>query len=91
MANKALTVSDEDLGKTASFPLYEGTLGHPTLDIQALNKEHGCFTFDPGFASTASCKSSITFIDGDKGFSSIAGTRSTNLQNTAVSSRSLIC
>jgi citrate synthase len=67
VANKVLKISDEELGKTVSFPLYEGTLGQPALDIQALNKEHGCFTFDPGFASTASCKSSITFIDGDKG------------------------
>ncbi|VFP83397.1 citrate synthase [Candidatus Erwinia haradaeae] len=43
-----------------------GTLGHEEIDIRALGS-YGYFTFDPGFTSTASCESKITFIDGDKG------------------------
>ena len=45
----------------------EGTLGPDVIDIRTLLKETGTFTFDPGFTSTASCESKITFIDGDKG------------------------
>ncbi|MGR9105646.1 MAG: citrate synthase [Gammaproteobacteria bacterium] len=67
MSNKTFKVSDEKLGKSAAFPLLEGTLGHPTVDIQTLNQEMGCFTYDPGFTSTASCKSDITYINGDEG------------------------
>lgn len=44
-----------------------GTMGPDVLDVRNLYKDTGCFTFDPGFMSTASCKSAITFIDGDKG------------------------
>ncbi|VFP80316.1 citrate synthase [Candidatus Erwinia haradaeae] len=43
-----------------------GTLGHEEVDIRTLGS-HGYFTFDPGFTSTASCQSKITYIDGDKG------------------------
>ena len=45
----------------------QGTLGPEVLDVRALYKDTGKFTFDPGFVSTASCESAITFIDGDKG------------------------
>lgn len=44
-----------------------GTMGPDVLDVRNLYKDTGCFTYDPGFMSTASCKSAITFIDGDKG------------------------
>ena len=53
--------------KEVSFPVMEGTLGPDVIDIRTLLKETGTFTFDPGFTSTASCESKITFIDGDKG------------------------
>lgn len=49
------------------LPVLSGTLGPDVIDIRALNKSTGMFTFDPGFVSTASCESKITFIDGDKG------------------------
>ncbi|MBP6116217.1 MAG: citrate (Si)-synthase [Neisseriaceae bacterium] len=49
------------------LPVLSGSLGPDVVDIRALNKETGMFTFDPGFVSTASCESKITFIDGDKG------------------------
>jgi len=48
------------------LPILTGTLGNPTIDISKLS-QHGVFTFDPGFMSTASCKSQITYIDGEKG------------------------
>ena len=49
------------------FPVYEGTHGQDVIDIRALGKQTDKFTFDPGYTSTASCESQITFIDGDEG------------------------
>ena len=54
-------------GKTYEFPVIEGTFGEKAIDIGKLRKETGLITFDPGFMSTGSCKSSITFLDGEKG------------------------
>ncbi|MBN8532242.1 MAG: citrate (Si)-synthase, partial [Alphaproteobacteria bacterium] len=54
-------------GKTYSYPVLKGTEGPDVIDITKLYGETGCFTYDPGFLSTASCDSSITFIDGDQG------------------------
>jgi citrate synthase len=54
-------------GKTVSLPIYDGKEGPSVMDISKLYAETGMFTFDPGFMSTASCESKITFIDGDKG------------------------
>ncbi len=53
-------------GKEIELPVYSPTLGNDVLDISGLVKE-GVFTYDPGFMSTASCESKITFIDGAKG------------------------
>jgi citrate synthase len=54
-------------GKTFDLPVLKPTLGQPCIDIAALPKESGCFTFDPGFGATASTRSAITYIDGDAG------------------------
>lgn len=55
-------------GKEAfELPVLQGTLGHDVVDIRTFTKSSEMFTFDPGFVSTASCESKITFIDGDKG------------------------
>ena len=54
-------------GSTATFPLLKGTEGPPVIDIRALYQKLGVFTLDPGFTSTSSCVSSITYIDGDLG------------------------
>ena len=48
------------------LPIYSGTLGHDVVDVRSLISK-GYITYDPGFMSTASCESKITFIDGDKG------------------------
>lgn len=52
--------------KTIDLDVLSGTLGPDVIDVSTLHK-HGYFTFDPGFNSTASCESKITYIDGDKG------------------------
>ena len=54
-------------GKTLDFPTYSGTIGPDVIDIRALYGKTGMFTYDPGFLSTASCASKITYIDGDQG------------------------
>ena len=53
--------------KTVELPVVEGTVGPPALDITRLLDQTGHFTYDPGYANTASCSSSITYIDGDQG------------------------
>ena len=54
-------------GKDTSYPVYEGTIGPSVIDISKLYAETGMFTYDPGFTSTGSCESKITYIDGDEG------------------------
>jgi citrate synthase len=61
---KATLVID---GKEYHYPILSGTLGNDVIDIRKLGSETGHFTYDPGFLSTASCRSSITYIDGEKG------------------------
>ncbi|RJF87428.1 citrate (Si)-synthase [Oleomonas cavernae] len=57
----------EDGGSRVSLPVMEGSVGPKVVDIRKLYGETGYFTFDPGFTSTASCESKITYIDGDEG------------------------
>ncbi|MRW85809.1 citrate (Si)-synthase [Pseudoduganella sp. FT26W] len=64
--NKA-TLSFSDGSPSVEFPIYKGTVGPDVVDIRKLYGATGKFTYDPGFMSTASCNSSITYIDGDKG------------------------
>ena len=63
----ARTADLEFDGKTVSFDVRSGSIGPDVVDIGKLYRETGCFTYDPGFTSTANCSSAITFIDGDKG------------------------
>ena len=53
--------------KTIDLPVKDGSIGPQVLDIRKLYGQTGAFTFDPGFTSTASCESAITYIDGDEG------------------------
>ena len=64
---KNTSLSDNQTGQTTEFPVIEGTMGPRVYDIRKLHPETGAFTYDPGFTSTASCASAITFIDGEKG------------------------
>jgi len=54
-------------GKSTELPVYSGAIGPDVIDITKMYGQTGAFTYDPGFMSTAACKSSITYIDGDKG------------------------
>ena len=65
-AGKSATLS---LGsnRQAHLPVRAGTIGPDVIDVGRLYRDTGCFTYDPGFTSTANCSSKITYIDGDKG------------------------
>lgn len=65
MSDKTATLTID--GKTYELPIHEGTVGPEVVDISSLYKQTDRFTFDPGFTSTASCESKITYIDGDQG------------------------
>ncbi len=54
-------------GKSAQMPVRSGTIGPDVIDVGKLYANTGCFTYDPGFTSTANCSSRITYIDGDEG------------------------
>ena len=55
------------LGNDYDFDIHEGTVGPSVIDVSKLYGQTGQFTYDPGFTSTASCKSAITYIDGEEG------------------------
>lgn len=61
------TLSFSDGSPSVELPIYKGTVGPDVIDIRKLYGQTGKFTYDPGFMSTASCNSRITYIDGDKG------------------------
>lgn len=62
--NQATLATD---GETVELPVKSGTIGPDVIDIRKLYGQTGKFTYDPGFTSTASCDSAITYIDGDEG------------------------
>jgi citrate synthase len=61
------TVTDNTTGKSVDFPVLEGSVGPRVVDIRKLYSDMDVFTYDPGYTSTGSCESKITYIDGDKG------------------------
>ena len=63
----SVTVTDNRNGRSYELPVLDGHVGPSVIDIRKLYAESGFFTFDPGFTSTASCESTITYIDGDAG------------------------
>ncbi len=66
-AQKTYTLTDDQSGKSWKLPVIDGATGPSVIDVRKLYAETGHFTFDPSYTSTASCKSRITFIDGDQG------------------------
>ena len=64
---RTATLTFDDGTPPIDFPVLSGTIGPDVVDIRTLYNKTGKFTYDPGFMSTASCKSAITYIDGDKG------------------------
>lgn len=67
MAKDTVTITDNSTGKSIELPIERAIHGPPAIDISHLYREFDYFTFDPGFQSTANCRSGITFIDGEKG------------------------
>jgi citrate synthase len=64
---ETVTLTDNSTGKSYDFPLLPGSVGPKVIDIRSLYSETGLFTYDPGYTSTGSCESQITYIDGDQG------------------------
>ena len=64
---KTMTLTDNESGSSYELPVIDGSVGPDVLDIRKLYGETGMFTFDPGYGATGSCKSGLTFIDGDEG------------------------
>lgn len=62
-----VTLTDNRTGESREFPILHPSVGPDVIDIRRLYAETGMFTYDPGFTSTASCSSAITYIDGEKG------------------------
>ena len=67
LANYSATLSFSNGTPSIDIPVYNGSIGPDVMDIRKLYGQTGMFTYDPGFLSTASCQSAITYIDGDKG------------------------
>jgi len=67
MSEKLATLSFSDGTPSVDFPVFKGTQGPDVIDVRSLYGKTGMFTYDPGFLSTSSCRSSITYIDGDEG------------------------
>jgi len=67
MTDRPFTLTDPDSGTQTALPVRVPTLGPRVLKVSHLYAERDVFTFDPGFAATASCESAITYIDGDAG------------------------
>ncbi|MCW5732438.1 MAG: citrate (Si)-synthase [Alphaproteobacteria bacterium] len=65
-SNATITVNDGN-NRQVAMPVLPGTIGPSVVDVRKLYNETGLFTYDPGFTSTASCESKITYIDGDQG------------------------
>ena len=66
LADNKATLSFSNGSPSIELPVYSGNIGPDVIDVQSLTSK-GFFTFDPGFMSTASCESKITYIDGDEG------------------------
>ena len=67
LADNKATLSFSNGSPSVDMPVYQGSIGPDVIDIRKLYAQTGMFTYDPGFLSTASCQSAITYIDGDKG------------------------
>ena len=67
MSKDTVTIIDNRSGKEYEYPIIDGTRGPSAVDMRSFYRDSGMFSYDPGFTSTASCQSSITFINGEKG------------------------
>ena len=79
--DKTFTLTNDETGESIKLPVLEGTEGPRVLDIRKLYAQTGHFTFDPSFTATGSCKSRLTFIDGEKGVLMHRGYQISDLAN----------
>jgi len=66
-SKKSFTLTDNQSGKSYELPVMDGSIGPSVVDVRKFYADTDHFTYDPGFTSTGSCESKISFIDGDKG------------------------
>ena len=64
---KTFTLINDETGQSVKLPVRESTQGPAAIDVSSLYRDAGVVTYDPGFMSTASCKSKITYIQGEEG------------------------
>ena len=67
MTKQTVTITDNTTGKSIECAVHKGTYGPPVIDTKGLYSSLGMFTIDPGFMTTASCRSAITYLDGEQG------------------------
>jgi len=67
MTTKSYTLTHPETGSEVSLPVLTPVAGPPVIDVTGIYGQTGTFTFDPGFAATASCKSTVTYVDGENG------------------------
>ena len=67
MEKNSVTLIDNKSGKIYEYPIFDASRGPSVVDLRTFFQDTGMFTYDPGYTSTASCESKITFIDGVKG------------------------
>lgn len=67
MNTRTVTITDNSTGKSVECPVHEGSYGAPVIEVGQLYKELGMFTIDPGYGVTGSCRSAITYLDGEEG------------------------
>ena len=87
----SLWLVDSDGQEIAELPRIDGTLGPPSFDTRRFYAQTGGFAFDPGYGATASCRSAITFIDGENGVLLYRGYPVDGWPRNAGFSRSAIC
>ncbi len=66
-SNRTVTITDNATGRSVECPVIEGRYGAPVIDVKQLYAELGMFSLDIGYASTASCRSAVTYLDGEEG------------------------
>src|SRR5215217_4625375 len=92
MSADSLTITDNRTGKQYQLPIQDGTIKAMDLrQIKESDDDFGLMTYDPAFMNTASCKSRITFIDGDKGILEYRAIQSISLPRRVLISKWLTC
>jgi len=85
------TLSFSDGSPAMELPIYKGSIGPDVIDIRKLYAQTGKFTYDPGFLSTASCNSTITYTTATRASCCTAATRSSSSPRNAISSTPATC